>query len=227
MKSLVLHLLLLFPIIGFSQVGIGTTDPTATLDVNGNFRIRTTTSNTRQTASKDSILVVDALGNTQRTTSKNIIESHLKSFIKGGFVSGSPASVSLSIAANSYSTIPFNTIEFDTNSEFNTTTYTYTAKQSGIYAVYVAIRTNPSLLSLGSDFGVAVFKNGVLSSRESYSNIQVTLVGNVTPPNRSVQTLLQLNTGDTISFRAFSGGLINAGILSNGDESFFTIQQVR
>jgi len=117
MKSLVLSLMILLPILGFSQIGIGTTNPTATLDVNGDFRIRTTTSNTRETAAKDSIMVVDALGNVQRISAKKVIESHLKTFIKGGFVSGSPATISLSILANSYTTIPFNTIEFDTNSE--------------------------------------------------------------------------------------------------------------
>jgi len=225
MKSLVLSLMILLPILGFSQIGIGTTTPTATLDVNGDFRIRTTTSNTRETAAKDSIMVVDALGNVQRISAKKVIESHLKTFIKGGFVSGSPATISLSILANSYTTIPFNTIEFDTNSEYNTTTNTFTAKQPGIYSVYVAIKANPGLVA-ASDFGVAVFKNGVINAKESYINVQLLGI-NINPPNRSIQTLMQLNTGDTISFKGYSGGVLTVGILTSGDESYFTIHQVR
>lgn len=225
MKSLVLSLMILFPILGFSQIGIGTTTPTAALDVNGDFRIRTTTSNTRETAAKDSIMVVDAMGNVQRISSKKVIESHLKTFIKGGFVSGSPATISLSILANSYTTIPFNTIEFDTNSEYNTTTNTFTAKQPGIYSIYIAIKANPGLVAAG-DFGVAVFKNGVINAKESYMNVQLLGI-NINPPNRSIQTLMQLNTGDTISFKGYSGGLLTVGILTNGDESYFTIHQVR
>lgn len=225
MKTLLISLLLVLPILGFSQIGIGTTDPTAMLDVNGNMRVRTTTSNIREAVAKDSIIVVDGLGNAQRTTSKKVIESHFKTFIKGGFVSGSPATISLSILANSYTLIPFNTIEFDTNSEFNTTTSTFTAKQPGIYSVYVAIKANPGLVAAG-DFGVAVFKNGILNSKESYMNVQLLGI-NINPPNRSIQTLMQLNTGDTISFKGYSGGVLTVGILSNGDESYFTIHQVR
>lgn len=225
MKSLVFSLMILFPIFGFSQVGIGTTTPTSTLDVNGDFRIRTTTSNTRETAAKDSIMVVDALGNVQRISAKKVIESHLKTFIKGGFASGSPAAINISILANSYTTIPFNNIEFDTNSEYNTTTNTFTAKQPGIYSVYVAIKANPGLVA-ASDFGVAIFKNGVINVKESYINVQLLGI-NINPPNRSIQTLMQLNTGDTISFRGYSGGVLTVGVLTNGDESYFTIHQVR
>lgn len=225
MKLLVFSLMILFPVFGFSQVGIGTTTPTSTLDVNGDFRIRTTTSNTRETAAKDSIMVVDALGNVQRISAKKVIESHLKTFIKGGFASGSPATISLSILANSYTTIPFNNIEFDTNSEYNTTTNTFTAKQPGIYSVYVAIKANPGLVA-ASDFGVAIFKNGVINVKESYINVQLLGI-NINPPNRSIQTLLQLNTGDTVSFRGYSGGVLTVGVLTNGDESYFTIHQVR
>lgn len=44
MKKLIL--LLLFPILIYSQVGIGTTTPTNTLDVNGDLRVRNQTNGT-------------------------------------------------------------------------------------------------------------------------------------------------------------------------------------
>jgi hypothetical protein len=52
MKKLIITSL--FPILGFGQVGINTTNTTATLDVNGNFRIR----QIPQGTTNDSILVV-------------------------------------------------------------------------------------------------------------------------------------------------------------------------
>jgi len=48
MKKLII---LLFPIIGFSQVGISTTTPTNTLDVNGTARVRSLTTGTVETTS--------------------------------------------------------------------------------------------------------------------------------------------------------------------------------
>lgn len=223
----ILFFLLFSPIIGWSQIGIGTETPTRTLDINGDLRIRTTSATNRESAAKDSIITVGATGNITRVGSKTVIESHFKTFIKGGFPANGTSSITVSILANNtYSLIPFNTIDFDINSEFNTTTSTYTAKQSGIYSVYVSIRANPALLSLGNELGVGIFKNNILQAKNSFSNIQVVLA-NVSPPVRTVQTLLQLNTNDTITFKAFSGGIVNLGLLGNGEESFFTIQQVR
>jgi len=48
MKKLII---LLFPLIGFSQVGINTTTPTNTLDVNGTARVRSLTTGTVETTS--------------------------------------------------------------------------------------------------------------------------------------------------------------------------------
>jgi len=48
MKKLII---LLFPLIGFSQVGINTTNPSNTLDVNGTARVRSLTTGTVETTS--------------------------------------------------------------------------------------------------------------------------------------------------------------------------------
>ncbi|NUY81424.1 hypothetical protein HUK80_10990 [Flavobacterium sp. MAH-1] len=208
-----------------AQIGINTVSPTATLDVNGTMRIRTTSQISRETAAKDSIMVSDSQGNVQRISSKKVVQSHLKSFVKGGFSSSSDQSLSLTSGTVK---IPFNQEDFDENDEFDTGTNTFKAKEAGIYAVSVQIKAN-SAVSVATNFGVNILKNNVVIARSSFANIGITVVVtaiNVTPPIRTVQTLVKLNTDDTIRFQV-SSDLINVGLLSAKEDSFFTIQQVR
>ena len=65
MKNCILIILFLFTTCIYAQVGIETTNPTATLDINGDLRIRSTTLTTNLTAAKDSIIVVDNVGNSK------------------------------------------------------------------------------------------------------------------------------------------------------------------
>lgn len=58
---LVIFLMLLFCGVSIAQVGVNTTDPTSTLDVNGTLRVRTLTISASQPATK--IVGVDADGN--------------------------------------------------------------------------------------------------------------------------------------------------------------------
>ena len=223
MKKLVLLYFIFYLTPFFAQVGIDTTLPTASLDVNGNLRVRTLTSTSNNSAAKDSILVSDNLGNIKRVSSKTVIESHLKTFIKGSF-SGS-TDISLTLASGTKK-IPFNLEEFDENDEFNTTTNTFTATQSGIYAINVAIKTTSSI-SIALDFGVAILKNGTVINRNSFANIGVLGI-NVTPPVRSVQTLVSLNSGDTINFNIICNiANLSLDLLSNKEDCYFTIHQVR
>ena len=223
MKKLVLLYFIFYLTPFFAQVGIDTTLPTASLDVNGNLRVRTLTSTSNNSAAKDSILVSDNLGNIKRVSSKTVIESHLKTFIKGSF-SGS-TDISLTLASGTKK-IPFNLEEFDENDEFNTTTNTFTATQSGIYAINVAIKTTSSI-SIALDFGVAILKNGTVINRNSFANIGVLGI-NVTPPVRSVQTLVSLNSGDTINFNIICNiASLSLDLLSNKEDCYFTIHQVR
>ena len=209
----------------YGQVGIGTTSPTADLDVNVTVRIRTTNINLNESAAKDSILVSDNIGNITRISSKKIIESHLKSFVKGNFPT--TTNVSLSLVSNT-SIIPFGSTEFDTNTEFNTTSCIFTAKQDGIYEIYVQIKA--SGIDVATNFGVQILKNGTVISQNSFANVGISVLGigivNVTPPIRNAQTLTQLNIGDTLQFN-ISSTLSSVTLLGTSEDCYFTIKQVR
>ena len=206
---------------GIGQVGIGTDTPTAQLDVNGTFRVRSSSLTNRLTAAKDSILVVDDIGNINRVSSKTVFESNLKSGVKGSFTSSSD--VALTLLAGS-SKIGFDFEDFDINNEFNSTTSEFTAKQNGIYQVTVQIKATPAI-AIATVFGVGILKNGTVINRTSFANVGVVGV-NVTPPVRAVSTLVSLNTGDIISFNVLST-LLSLNLLGTREDCNFTITQIR
>ena len=221
MKKLSTILLLLSVRVIVAQVGIGTTTPTAQLDVNGTLRVRTTVLTNNISAAKDSILVVDNIGNVKKVSSKTVFESNLKSCVKGSFNSSSD--VTLTLLANACK-IGFDFVEFDLNNEFDTALSEFTAKQDGIYQVSVQIKAT-AFIAVATNFGVAILKNGTVINRTSFANVGVTLV-NVTPPVRTVTTLVSLNTGDTISFNVLST-LLSLNLLGAREDCNFTINQIR
>lgn len=205
----------------FSQVGIATDSPSATLDVNGNLRVRSSNSNGNESAAKDSILVTNNLGNVMRISSQKVIQSYFKTCIKGSFTSSSDVSLTLSSGAKK---IPFDFIEFDSNNEFNTSNSTFTTTQGGIYSIDIHIKST-SAIGVALDFGVAIVKNGTVITRDSFANIGIIGI-NATPPVRSSQTLISLAPGDTITFDVLSS-LGSLNILGNREDCYFTIHQVR
>ncbi|PKA82054.1 C1q domain-containing protein [Ulvibacter sp. MAR_2010_11] len=206
----------------FSQVGIGTTFPSASLDINGNLKIRLIPEEALVNDVKDSVLVVN--GNYVKSIpTKSLVTAALPTTIKGTF--STTGAVNLSLLSG-VQTIPFNDLHFDVNNEFNTTTYMFTAKQDGIYAVNVHIEAGSSI-GIATNFGVRILKNGTVESRNSFANVGVLGV-NVTPPVRSSQTLLQLSTNDTISFQIEGDiALGSVNLLGADQDSYFTIHQVR
>ena len=220
MKGFIL-LLSLISVTAYSQVGIGTDSPTATLDVNGDLRIRAIDHETDEDIIRDSILVISKQGIVRRIEAEDIIKSVFKSAVKGRFSSSS--TVSLSLTSN-LAIMPFNSVDWDLNNEFDTTTFTFTAKQDGIYSLFAQLKASPTI-SITGNFGISVYKNNVLESTNSFANVGVVGV-NITPPVRAVYTLVGLSTGDEITFKVTST-LSNLSIIGSSTESYFTIHQIR
>jgi hypothetical protein len=213
-------LLMSSPIIG--QVGINTTAPVSTLDINGTLKVRSVATESNPLDVRDSILVVNQSW-VKTISVTNIIDQALPSLVKAHFA-GSGV-VNLSLATGSQQ-IPFDTEDFDLNSEYDTSTFTFTAKQNGYYRVGVQIEADPTI-AISSSFGVEVLKNSVVVNRNEFANIGV-LGTNVTPPLRNVNTVLQLAMGDTITFNVvgtIAMGSVN--LLQNFQDSFFSIEQIR
>jgi len=229
MKAILISLMLtlMLATVGYSQVGIGTLNPTASLDVNGNMKIRTVAVNATETVAKDSILSLDR-GVVNRISSRSIIESHFKTFIRGGFTSGSDINITIS---SGIAKLQFNDEDYDENNEYNTSgsSYEFIAKNSGLYAIDVQIKGG-STIAVSLDFGVAIMKTPlatgipVILAKQSFANIGLLGI-NVTPPVRFVRTVVKLLVGDKIYFNVSNS--LSLGLISAKEESFFTIQQVR
>lgn len=230
MKNVYLFFFLISQSFCFSQIGIGTTQPTAMLDINGNMRIRNVAAINRETAARDSILTSNIIGNSNRVSSKTLIYSHKKTYVKGLFATASDQNLTLT---SSRAKIPFNAKEIDTNNDFNTVTNTFTAPKSGLYAMGVQIKSTAAV-GVTTDFGVQIVKNGSnVLAKNSFANIGIdvtvvliTITVNVTQPVRYTKTTAYLNAGDTITFETYSA-LLNVSLFGNSDENHFYIYEVQ
>ena len=222
MKNLTTIILFVLTLNCFGQVGIGTTIPTATLDINGNLKIRDVPEEIAVNIAKDSVLVVNN-GYVKSVPTTNLINETLPTAIKGNFTTTGTVSLSL---LSGPETIPFDAEDFDLNDEFDTGTGVYTAKQDGIYVVNVQIKAN-SAIGIATNFGVQIIKNSTVEARNSFANIGVLGI-NVTPPVRETGTLLELEAGDTLSFELLGDiALGTVNLLGSNLDSFFTIHQIR
>lgn len=219
-------LVLFFLVLGmicYAQVGINTENPQATLDINGNLRIRTVEKCSGLPCT-DFILVKNNGGYVQSISKDQLMTSNNVSFVSG---TGSGSTILANIIIISdWRKIQFDKEIIDENNDFDITSNTFTAPKNGIYEVYVQYKTS-SLVAAG-ELGVGVFvqkEAGVpeLVAEESYMNVSVLGIS-ASPPTRNTQILLALNSGDKIIFGAKSTLAID---LFSETASFFTIHQVK
>lgn len=214
--------MLLFPLLAISQVGVGTTTPQAMLDVGGDLRVQTVSDGT-VLAAETSVLIVDGTDSNivKKVPSKDIVNSYLKSLVKGNFLG---SSAGITITSLSWNTIPFDNEDIDENNEYDTALYDFTASQDGVYEVYSQIKVDP--ISVG-DFGIGIFKvvSGTETeiAQENYIGVQVLGIS-VSSPYRRASTVVMLNAGESIRFKVYS--LVSV-TLTGGGNSFFTIKQIR
>ncbi len=220
MKSLILFLITTTTV--FSQVGINTTTPTETLDVNGSLRIRTTeTAIEPETISSGVLAVENEVVKT--ISSKDILESAIPGIAKGTFSSTGTINISL-LSGNTI--IPFDMEDIDSGNEFDTATSTFTAAQDGIYEVNVQIVVEATL-SAATSLGVRILKNNTLLHENSFANVKVLSI-NVTPPTRQLNTIISLEQGDTIHFEIKADiALGSVNLVGASSKNFFSIVQIR
>ena len=213
-----------------AQVGVGTTDPhpDVMLDVNGGLRIRSHNEGSDD-AAKDSLVVLDGRGVVHRIATSTLLANMDKSLVRAGVSTSSGALVDIGVSGEKR--VKFDNESFDVKGEYDNSTGIFTAAASGIYRITAQLRSSSSLLSAG-DFGIAIYKNDsgrttyTKIAEERYLNVEVTLI-KVSPPVRSVSTLVQLTAGEEITFRGITALSLTLAGTTNGNSTFMTIEQVR
>ena len=121
-----------------------------------------------------------------------------------------------SISGGVTTQIQFNTIDYDENSEFNTSTYTFTAKTAGYY--FVTIATRYTAFTLGDYLNTYIYKNGAEYSDgfTSYNNLNFA-AGRVTDV-----IYLAVNDYITAYTRTENGGDLFAAIA----QTYMTIRKM-
>ncbi|RLJ31996.1 hypothetical protein CLU97_1438 [Chryseobacterium sp. 7] len=212
----------------FSQVGINTANPTATLDVNGTLKVRdipaatalpgyqvlAVNQGTTQVFSMDpSVLIGASNTNTtvyaaKKTSSLNLISVGI---FPGGFQ-------------------PVNFIATDrsigTGTLFTDSDGSYNIPSTGVYAVGYAFRygtgLQASLLSGAPGIAIARNRGGVATIIDSrtFSGINLALAINLTMSDSSIHSLYSFQAGDKISFGLLTSG-IDVGLLGSSVASFY------
>ncbi|KIC64154.1 hypothetical protein [Chryseobacterium taiwanense] len=206
------------------NVGINTATPSATLDVNGNAKIRTTPNSTTLTGHQ--VLGIDTTTKEVKTLDPSLFitgTSGTNSTIAKATVVGNGALLGLS-GSNGYEKINFGPATLGTN--FDTTTDSYTVPTTGVYAVKFnyrygdGVNLNVSLLNFnGGTPKIGIFRNGVVMDEGFFGGASISLLAplvaiTVIISDTYVDSVYQLNAGDVIDFRYNQAGL-NVALLSS------------
>ncbi len=212
---------------GFAQtgnVGINTATPSATLDVNGNAKIRTTPNSTTLTGHQ--VLGIDTTTKEVKTLDPSLFitpTSGTNTTVAKATVVGTGAVLGLS-GNNGYEKINFGPAALGTG--FNTTTDTYTVPSTGLYAVKFnyrygdGVNLNVSLLNFGGGTPkIGIFRNGVVMDEGFFGGASISLLAplaslSVIISDTYIDSVYQLTAGDILDFRYNQTGL-NVALLSS------------
>lgn len=227
MKSEKIILVLLFFLLAvkaWSQVGINTANPTAMLDVNGNFRLGIA-EKCLGASCGDSLLVRNSGGYVQTVSRDQVLNVSTKSYVSG---TGQNSTILLAVSGiTNWLKIIFDKELIDEHNDFDVSSNTFIAPNDGIYEIYVQMKAS-SLVS-AEDLGVGiVVKRGTAApavvAEESFININLAGI-NVSSSTRKTQTMVALNAGDQIFF-CVKTTLPSLSLIS-GSSSLFTIYQIK
>ncbi|PRB04428.1 hypothetical protein CQ046_06860 [Chryseobacterium sp. MYb7] len=213
----------------FSQVGINTATPTATLDVNGTLKVRdvpaatalpgyqvlAVNQGTTQVFSMDPAILIAASGtnttvyNARKTTGVNILN--------------------LGVLPSDFQPVNFLQADRTIGSAalFTNADGSYNIPSTGVYAVGFAFRygtgLQASLLSGAPGIGIARTRSAVttLIDTRPFSGINLALAINITFSDSSINSLYSFQAGDKISFGLVDTGNISVGLLGSSVASFY------
>ena len=226
MKKHYYLLAVIVPIFSFAQVGINTTTPLATLDVNGNLIVRTVNTTAPDTTynflvqnqtTKEVEKITGNLGTVSaNSTIAKAVEENGVSLLSGSLFAG-------------WQKIDFGPghVNINPGNNFSAATDFYTVPATGIYQINYEFRYGNGVLLSALNFsgtpsiGILNHSGGsytVLDKRK-FSGANVPFLVSLLISNSSINSIYQLTAGDQLSFEVNAGGL-GMGALSSSYATF-------
>ncbi|WES98011.1 hypothetical protein P2W68_24875 [Chryseobacterium arthrosphaerae] len=210
-----------------SQVGINTTTPTATLDVNGTLKVRDTPAATALTGyqvlainqGSAEVYKMDPLllmaGSTANTTVYAAKKSTTLSVLSVGAFPGGFKALNFKAADRT----------IGNGALFDDADGSYVIPSTGVYAVGFAFKYSTglvaSVLSEGG-IGIARTRNGTSAIIDSsmFSGLNILVTG-LSIADTSIHSLYSFQAGDKINFGTIENGLLTLGALSTSNASIY------
>lgn len=234
MKTKIYSLLLaLCTVPAFSQVGINTANPTATLDINGTLKIRETPMVTALPG-YEIMAVNDGSFQVAKVAPQVIIDAATQAAGTNTSVYAAKKTtgitlLSLGLFPTGFRAVNFLAAERSVGSAalFSDTDNTYTIPSTGVYHVGFSFRYGAGLQAaiLTNTPGVGIFRNrsgvGTLIDSRVFSGLTIPLVLSLTISEGTLDSLYSFQAGDKISFGLTGSSLLDGGILGTSVSSFF------
>ncbi|HBV14523.1 hypothetical protein [Chryseobacterium carnipullorum] len=234
MKTKIYTLILaLSTVSAFSQVGINTPNPTATLDVNGTLKIRDTpmtpalpgytimavNDGTFQVAKVDPQVIIDA-ATAASGTNTSVYAAKKTTGI---------TLLSLGLFPTGFRAVNFLAAERSVGSAalFSDTDNTFTIPSNGVYQVGFTFRYGAGLqaaiLTNTPGIGILRTRGGVATLIDSrvFSGLTVPLVLSLTISESTLNSLYSFQAGDKISFGLTGSSALDVGLLGTSIGSFY------
>ncbi|MFS4428926.1 hypothetical protein [Chryseobacterium sp. GVT01B] len=213
----------------FSQVGINTATPSATLDVNGTLKVRDTPAATALPGYQ--VLAINQ-GSTQVYTVDPALLIAASGTNTSVYAAKKATGISLlNIGIFPASFLPVNFVAADRNigsaALFTDADGSYTVPSTGVYAVGFAFRygtgLQASLLSGAPGIGIARTRTGVTTIIDSrpFSGVNLALAINLTLSDASINSLYSFQAGDKVSFGLTDSGIFSGSLLGSSISSFY------
>ncbi|UAB83033.1 hypothetical protein INR75_12495 [Zunongwangia sp. SCSIO 43204] len=207
----------------YSQVGVGTEDPQATLDLNGNMKIRTVDeASTINDSLKFLVRDISSTGDYEvKEVSGNNLFNSAPIFSAQNDGNWNLLSATL---LSSWRAIDLTSADTRIGDSSLLNNGVYTAPQSGIYRINFEVQMESGIsLSAFGGKSLALIKNGTsIWERKYFDAVRASIsgLGITTIPitSTNLDTLIELNKNDTVTF-AMSSGLLNLSVLGDAKVS--------
>lgn len=201
-----------------AQVGINTSDPKATLDINGNIKIRTLPT-VGSIGANQSILVHDRSASGDFEVKEISADNLLGSYASNAYYAsktGGWALVDLGLG-NSWSKVNLTgTADTKLGNAANFTAGVYTAPQAGVYLVSYEFHFNAGVnLEVLGGKRLGILKNNVVYDDKIFEGVRIALVVPVASApitSTELSSLVQLAANDKLTFAVNVSGLVAADL---------------